>query len=46
MSENKVLSRIFGPKRNEAIKSWRKLHAEELIGMITSRRMRKAGHVA
>jgi hypothetical protein len=28
--ENRVLSRIFGPKRNEVIGGWRKLHNEEL----------------
>jgi hypothetical protein len=49
------LRRIFGPKRNEVIGGWRKLHNEELhnlygspsiIRMIKSRRMRWAGHVA
>jgi hypothetical protein len=53
--ENKVLRRIFGPKRGEVIGGWRKLHNEELhnlysspciIRMITSRRMRWAGNVA
>jgi hypothetical protein len=53
--ENRVLRRIFGPKRDEVIGGWRKLHNEELhnlycsrsiIRMITSRRMRWAGHVA
>jgi hypothetical protein len=52
--ENRVLSKIFGPKREED-GSWRKLHNDELhdlysspnIGrMIKSRRMRWAGHVA
>jgi hypothetical protein len=46
---------IFGPKRDEATGGWRKLHNEELpdlysspsiIGIIKSRRMRWAGHVA
>jgi hypothetical protein len=55
MSQNSVLSRIFGPKRDEVEGEWRKLHNEELndlycssniIGMIKSRRMRQAGHVA
>jgi hypothetical protein len=50
-----VLRRIFGPKRDEAIRGWRKLHNEELhnfysspsvIRMIKSRRMRWTGHVA
>jgi hypothetical protein len=53
--ENKVLRRIFGPKRDEVTGGWRKLHNEELrdlysspsiIRMIKSRRMRWAGHVA
>jgi hypothetical protein len=52
--ENRVLRRIFGPKREED-GSWRKLHNYELHGlysspnivrMIKSRRMRWAGHVA
>jgi hypothetical protein len=53
--ENRVLRRIFGPKRDEVTGVWRKLHNEELhnlysspsiIRMIKSRRMRWAGHVA
>jgi hypothetical protein len=28
--ENRVLSRIFGPKRDEVTREWRKLHNEEL----------------
>jgi hypothetical protein len=28
--ENRVLKRIFGPKRDEVTGSWRKLHNEEL----------------
>jgi hypothetical protein len=52
--ENRVLRRIFGPKREED-GSWRKLHNGELhslyssaniIRVIKSRRMRWAGHVA
>jgi hypothetical protein len=52
--ENRVL-RIFGPKRDEVTRDWRKLHNEELhnlysspniIRMIKLRRMRWAGHVA
>jgi hypothetical protein len=53
--ENRVIRRIFGPKRDEVTGSWRKLLNEELhnsyykrkiIRMIKSRRMRWAGHVA
>jgi hypothetical protein len=53
--ENRVLRRIFGPKRDEVTGEWRKLHNEELhnlysspdiIWQIKSRRMRWAGHVA
>jgi hypothetical protein len=49
VSENRVLRRIFGPKRDEVTGDWRKLHNEELhslysspniIRMIKSRRMR------
>jgi hypothetical protein len=55
MFENKVLRRIFGPKRDEVTGEWRKLHNEELyylysspsiIRIMKSRRMRWAGHVA
>jgi hypothetical protein len=51
--ENRVL-RIFGPKRDEVMGGWRKLHNEKLhnlysllniIRMIKPRRMRWAGHV-
>jgi hypothetical protein len=53
--ENRVLRRIFGPKRDEVTEEWRRLHNEELndlysstniIRVIKSRRMRWAGHVA
>jgi hypothetical protein len=53
--ENKVLKRIFVPKRDEATGGWRRLHNEELhdlfsspriIRIIKSRRMRLVGHVA
>jgi hypothetical protein len=53
--ENRMLRRIFGPKRDEVRGGWRKLHNEGLhnlysspsiIRMIKSRRMRWAGHVA
>jgi len=55
MFENRVLRRIFGPKRDELTGEWRKLHNEELnnlysspsiVRVIKSRRMRWAGHVA
>jgi hypothetical protein len=55
MFENRVLRRIFGPKRDELTGEWRKLHNGELhnlysspdiIRQIQSRRMRLAGHVA
>jgi hypothetical protein len=53
--ENRVLRRIFGPKRDEVTGEWRKLHNEELynlysspdiIRQVKSRRMRWTGHVA
>jgi hypothetical protein len=34
--ENRVLRRIFGPKRNEVIGGWRKLHNEELHKLYSS----------
>jgi hypothetical protein len=52
--ENRVLRRIFGPKRNEVLGGWRKLDNEELhdlysspsiIRIIKSRRMWREGHV-
>jgi hypothetical protein len=47
--ENRMLRRIFGPKRDEVTGGWRKLHNEELHNlytrMIKSRRMIWAGHV-
>ena len=55
MFENRVLRRIFGPKRDEVTGQWRKLHYEELndlhsspnvIQMIKSIRMRWVGHAA
>jgi hypothetical protein len=30
--ENRVLRRIFGPKKVEVIEGWRKLHNKELQG--------------
>jgi hypothetical protein len=53
--ENKVLRRIFGPKRDEVTGEWRRLHNKELyapysspniIRVTKSRRLRWAGHVA
>jgi len=53
--ENMVLRRIFGPRRDEVVGEWRRLHDKELndlysspniVRMIKSRRMRWAGHVA
>ena len=53
--ENRVLRRIFGPRRDEVTGEWRRLHNEELndmcsspniVRMIKSRRMRWAGHEA
>jgi hypothetical protein len=34
--ENNVLGRIFGPKRNELMGGWRKLHNEELHDLYSS----------
>jgi hypothetical protein len=34
--ENRVLRRIFGPKRDEVIGGWRKLHNEELHNLYCS----------
>jgi hypothetical protein len=53
--ENRVITRIFGPKRDDVTGECRKLHNEELqnlysspstIRQIKSRRMKWAGHVA
>jgi hypothetical protein len=53
--ENTVLRRIFGHKRDDVSGKWRRLHNEELndlyplqdiIRVIKTRRMKRAGHVA
>jgi len=53
--ENRVLRRVFGPRRNEVTGEWRNLHNEELrdlyslpniVRVVKSGRMRWAGHVA
>ena len=54
MFENRVLRRIFGPKRNELTEEWRKLHNDELndlystpnIIWVIGTRMGWARHVA
>ena len=55
VSENMMLRRIFGPKRDEVTGEWRRLHNEELyalyctpniIRVIKLRRLRLSGHVA
>jgi hypothetical protein len=54
VSENRVLKRMFGLKRDELIGGWRKLHNEEhynlysspnIVRVIKSRRMTWVGHV-
>jgi hypothetical protein len=53
--ENRVLKRIFGPRRDKVTGEWRRLHNQELyalysspniIWVIKSRRLRQTGHVA
>jgi hypothetical protein len=55
MSENRVMRRIFGPKREEVARGRRRLHNEELrnlyaspniVRVIKSRAVRRAGYVA
>jgi len=53
--ENRVLRRVFGPKRDEVTGQWRRLHNENLYDLYSSphifrvmksRRLRWTGHVA
>jgi hypothetical protein len=53
MLENRVLRRIFGPKRDEVTGDWRRLRDEDhydlysnIIWVVKSRRMRWAVHIA
>ena len=55
MFENRVLRRIFGPRRDKVAGEWRKLHDEEIndlycspniVRVIKSRRIQWARHVA
>ena len=55
MVENRVLRRVFGPKRDKVTGEWRKLHNDEfrniysqpnIVRVVKSRRMRWMGHVA
>jgi hypothetical protein len=55
MFENSVLRRIFGLKRDEVTREWRKVHNEELndlysspniVRVMKSRRIRWTEHVA
>jgi hypothetical protein len=51
--ENRLLRRVFGPKRDEVTGKWRKLHNElndlyslpNIVRVVKSRRMRWTGHV-
>jgi hypothetical protein len=53
--ENRILRRIFGPKRDKVTGEWRNLHSEELQNLYSSpdiirqiklRKVRWTGHVA
>jgi hypothetical protein len=55
VSENRVLRKVYGSKREEVAGGWRRLHIEELhnlysspniVRMIKSRKMKWTGHVA
>jgi len=52
--ENRVLRRIFGPKRDKVTEKWRKLHNEELFNLysapnifrvLKSKRMSLVGYI-
>ena len=54
VSENRVLRKMFRPKRDEVTGEWRRVHSEEINGLysspniirvIKSKRMRWVGHV-
>ena len=54
MFENRVLRKVFGPRRDEVTGKWRKLRNEKLsdlysllniVRVVKSSRMRWAGHV-
>jgi hypothetical protein len=53
--ENRVVRKVFGPKRIEVMGGWNKVHIEELRDLYSlpsiftifkSRRMRLSGHIA
>jgi len=54
VSENRMLRRIFGPRRDEVTKQWRKIHNElnylksspNIIRVVESGRMRWVGQIA
>jgi hypothetical protein len=55
VSEDRVLRRKFGPKKDEGVRRWRRLHSEELhnlyaspndIRSVNSRKTRCAEYVA
>jgi len=54
VSKNRMLRRIFGPKREEVVGGWRRMHNEfhnlyalpNIIRVIISKRMRWVGHRA
>jgi hypothetical protein len=44
VSENRMLRRMFGPKREEVVGSWRRLHNEELYNMFASPTIKVKSH--